>query len=93
MAGISGATVSSAPKGVHISIDSAKAIANAMETTMEKLFDIHAETKGLANKTIRDHHRLISVILAKAKKERIVLFNVAQEHTTAPKVQRCEARY
>ena len=90
---LSDATITAARQNKHISIDSAKAIAAALDTSVEKLFTIHTETKGLSDKTIRDHHRLISVILAKAKKERIVPFNVAQEHTNTPKVKAREAKY
>ena len=50
-------------------------------------------TTGLSDKTILHHHRLISAILEKAKRSRIIPFNVAREHTTAPKVQRKEAVY
>ena len=39
------------------------------------------------------HHRLISVILEKAKRERLVPFNVAAEHATAPKMLHKEAAF
>lgn len=60
---------------------------------MLDLFSIQETTSGLSDKTVMHHHRLISAILGKAKRERIIPFNVASEHATAPKVRKREARY
>ncbi len=92
-AGIAPATVGSACAGQRISIEKAKQIADALGLETKALFDIVETTTGLADKTIHHHHRLICAILEKAKRERIVPFNVASEHATAPKVQRKEALY
>lgn len=47
---------------------------------------------GLSAKTIREHHRLISMVLAQALKENLVQYNVA-ERSMPPKVQRHEAEH
>lgn len=47
---------------------------------------------GLSAKTIREHHRLISMVFSQALKESLVQYNVA-ERATPPKVQRREAEH
>lgn len=90
-AGIASATVGSACAGNRISIEKAEQIAAVLKVSMKTIFTIQESTAGLSDKTILHHHRLISAILSKAKKERLVPFNVASEHATAPKMQRKEA--
>lgn len=46
----------------------------------------------LSNKTIVEHHRLISTILAQAEKEMLVPYNVASK-ATPPKIERKEPNY
>lgn len=93
LAGVAASTVSSAAQGKRVSVEKAEAMAAALEMDKAKLFTISADTEGLSPKTIHHHHQLISAILAKAKRERIIPFNVAQEHATAPKIPRTEAAY
>lgn len=93
MAGISDTTVCTACTGKRISTEKAKQIADALGMPLESLFEVNTSTTGLAEKTILHHHQLISSILGKAKRERIVPFNVASEHATAPKPPRKEADY
>jgi len=57
------------------------------------IFTVCESTEGLADKTVLHHHNLISVILAKAKLNKIIPHNVAREYTKKPKVQRKEAIY
>lgn len=90
LTGVSAATVGTASLGRHICIESAKKIATAFDMRPEELFFIHSETTGLSDKTILHHHRLISSILGKAKKDRIIPHNVAAEYADAPKVRRKE---
>ena len=47
---------------------------------------------GLSAKTIREHHRLISMVFSQAMKENLVQYNVA-ERAIPPKVQRHEAEH
>ncbi len=87
---VSAATIGTACLGRHISIESAGKIAAAFGKKPEELFTIHADTPGLSDKTILHHHRLISAILSKAKKDHLVPHNVAAEYADAPKVRRKE---
>ncbi len=48
--------------------------------------------EGLSPKTITEHHRLIHVIFAQAKKEGVVRFNIA-ETATPPAVKKKEAEF
>jgi len=93
MAGTASMTVSLAARGQHISIPMATKISAALDMDTEAVFTICNGTERLSDKTIHHHHQLISAILAKAKRERLIPFNVAQEHATAPKVARKEAMY
>ena len=93
LANVAPSTVGVARDGKRISIEVAGKIANALDVPVKQIFTVDDSTSGLSDKTILHHHRLISAILGKAKKERIIQFNVALEHATAPRVQRKEARY
>lgn len=92
-AGMAAATVSAAARGEHISPKKAAAICKALDLPLDKVFIVHKSETGLSDKTILHHHRLISAILDKAKRERLIPFNVATEHATAPKVAHKEALY
>ena len=94
MANIALATASVACSGNRVGISTAEKISEALDVPLKSLFDINkALTTGLSDETIRHHHRLISAILGKAKKERIIPFNVASEHATPPKSRKKEAKY
>lgn len=93
LAGVAASTVSMAARGERVSQKTAAKIAAALEIPVGELFALHNSEKPLSDKTIQHHHRLLSAILEKAKRERLVPFNVAREHATAPKVQRKEAVY
>jgi len=91
--GVAFATIHAACAGDRISIEKACQIAKALDMETKTLFELSESTTGLSDTTILHHHRLICTILEKAKRERIVPFNVAAEHATSPKVQRKEAKY
>lgn len=93
LAGVAPSTVGVARKGQRISVEKAKEIARALEMNSDDIFQICASTSGLSDKTVLHHHRLISAILSKAKRERIIPFNVATEHATAPKIRKKEANH
>lgn len=93
IAGISATTMGCAIHGKPVSIGIAEKIAASLNKPIKELFVIEGDKKGLSEKTILHHHRLISSILNKAKKERIIPFNVAVDHTNTPKVTRKEAVY
>lgn len=92
-AGVSSATVWTACQGKRVGVESATKIAAALSVEVTDLFTIHKGDKPLSDKTIRHYHTVIRAILASAKRERIVPFNVAAEHMDAPKMARTEARY
>lgn len=86
-AGVSSTTLSVAAHGDTISGEKAEAIASAMELPVSRVFSLEHDTAPLSNKTILEHHRLISSILAQAEKEMLIPFNPAAK-ATPPKVQR-----
>lgn len=85
-AGIANATLSAAIKGERISGESASAISAAMGLQLCDVFSLTQNTSPLSNKTILEHHRMISSILAQAEKEMLIQFNPAAK-ATPPKVQ------
>ena len=93
LAKCSASTVGIAARGGRISIEKATDISAAVGMSLNDVFTIHKSDIPLADRTINHHHRLISTILEKAKRERLIPFNVAAEHATAPKFKRKEAAY
>lgn len=93
ISGVSSYTVSVAKRGDRITAVCAEKIAAALNVPFNAVFEKVENTGGLSDKTVLHHHRLISSILGKAKKAQIIPFNVALEHTDAPKVQKKEAAY
>lgn len=86
-ASISASTVGIAVSGKAISIEKAAAIAAAMDMKLERVFCIKKSMEPLSGKTILEHHRLISTILAQAEKEMLVPYNAAAK-ATPPKATR-----
>ena len=56
------------------------------------MFTVSDRKKPLSNKTILEHHRLISMILAQADKEMLAPYNPAAK-ASPPKVPKHEADY
>ena len=92
VAGVGYQTINTALKGNAIKMDKANAIAEAMGMTFSTLFDVKENLKPLSAKTVREHHRLISTILAQAEKEMLIPYNPAQK-ATPPKVERTVPEY
>ena len=91
-AGISAATVGVAVKGESIKIEKAQAIAQAMEKKVDDVFKVEKNMEPLADKTILEHHRLISTILAQAEKEMLVPYNAASK-ATPPRTTKKDPNY
>ena len=91
-AGISAATVGVAVKGESIKIEKAQAIAQAMEKKVDDVFKVEKNMEPLADKTILEHHRLISTILAQAEKEMLVPYNAASK-ATPPRTVKKDPNY
>ena len=91
-AGISAATVGIAVKGEPIREDKAEAIAKAMGKKVVEVFKVEKNTDPLSDKTVLEHHRLISTILTQAEKEMLVPYNAAAK-ATPPKVEKHDPNY
>ncbi len=91
-AGVSPGTVTVAFRGQPIRRSTAEAIAAAMGERFQDVFTTKRDTRPLSDKTILEHHRLISTVLAQAEKEMLVKFNPAAK-ATPPKAQRKEPDY
>jgi len=91
-AGISAATVGVAVKGESIKIEKAQAIAQAMGKNVDDVFKVEKNMEPLADKTILEHHRLISTILAQAEKEMLVPHNAAAK-ATPPRTVKKDPNY
>lgn len=91
-AGISAATVGVAVNGESIKIEKAQAIAQAMEKKVDDVFKVEKNMEPLADKTILEHHRLISTILAQAEKEMLVPYNAAAK-ATPPRISKKGPNY
>lgn len=83
---VSASTITSVTRGNPVRISTAESIAVAFHTTMASLFTSQDDDSPLSKKTILEHHRLISTILAQADKELLVPYNAAQK-ATPPKAQ------
>ena len=79
--GVAASTLTSATAYKPISIKCANAIAEALELDFEELFKLEEKRMPLSDKTILEHHRLISTILAQAEKEMLVTYNAAAKAT------------
>lgn len=91
-AGISAATMGVAVKGEPIREDKAEAIAQAMGKRVADVFTITKDNNPLSDKTVLEHHRLISTILTQAEKEMLVPYNAAAK-ATPPKVEKHDPNY
>ena len=92
LAEISENTLANALHGKNIAENKALAIAKALNESTDALFDITRNTQPLSNKTILEHHRFISVVLAQAEKELLIPYNPAAK-ATPPKAEQKEANY
>ena len=91
-AGISAATVGAAVKGEPVREDKAEAIAKAMGKRVADVFKVQRNTAPLSDKTVIEHHRLISTILTQAEKEMLVPYNAAAK-ATPPKAAKHDPNY
>ena len=78
--------------GKPVMVDTAKKIAAVMNSKPAQLYTVTRDDSPLSNKTILEHHRLISTILAQAEKELLIPYNPAAR-ATPPKAPRREPDY
>lgn len=91
-AGIANTTVSAVCNGGTILKCKAELLANALDEPYKDLFNTFKDNTPLSNKTVLEHHRFISTVLAQADKELIILYNPAQK-ATPPKAKQKPANY
>lgn len=92
LSGVSAPTVGVAVKGESIKAEKAQAIAQAMGKKVEDVFRVERNMEPLADKTILEHHRLISTILSQAEKEMLVPYNAASK-ATPPRTTKKDPNY
>lgn len=83
--GIPRTTISGICKGHVTTLENAVEIAKALQMKRSELFTVKKNTKPLSQKTIIEHHVLISEILSQAEKEMLVPYNAAKKVTNLPK--------
>lgn len=88
LSGVSLTTINAVKRGGTVSEDKAKAICKALEIPFNRLFKSEQDNRPLSDKTIQEHHRLISLILSYAEMEMIVPYNAATKVINKPKAER-----
>ena len=91
-AGFSQTTLNSILRGDSVTYANAEKLATYLGYSVSELFVVEDKFKPLSDKTILEHHRLISMIMALAEKELLVPYNPAAK-ATPPKVSKKEADY
>ena len=89
---VSASTVGIAARGEKISESKAQAIAEAMGKKLEDVFTVERNTDPLSDKTILEHHRLISMVLDTARRKNLVARNEA-ENASAPTIDKKDPNY
>lgn len=89
---LAASTVAAAIVGKPVSVPTAKAVSEALGLKLEKAFAVEEKSGRLAEKTVLEHHRLISTVLHQAEKENLVAFNAAAK-ATPPAPQKKEPNY
>lgn len=92
MADVAASTITNATRGDPIRIDKAGAIAAALDCDFDELFKVEENRTPLSDKTILEHHRLISTVLAQAEKEMLITYNPATR-ATPPKPKKPKPDY
>lgn len=75
-------------RGEVVAYSTANAIAAAIGKPVDKLFNVTRDKRPLSEKTVQEHHRLISLILSQAEKEMLITYNPATKVINAPKRER-----
>ena len=91
-AGFSHTTLNAILRGASVTYENAEKLAQVLGFSVCELFTVEDKFKPLSDKTILEHHRLISMIMALAEKELLVPYNPATK-ATPPKVSKKEADY
>lgn len=92
LAGVSHTTITSACRGQRIQLDKAERIAAALGKKTEEIFLLEECMDPLSNKTVKEYHRFLRMVLAQAEREMLVQYNAAAK-ALPPKVKRKEVNY
>ena len=90
--GFSQSTLNAILRGDTVTYVNAEKLAKYLGYSVYELFTVEDKFKALSDKTILEHHRLISMILAQADKESLIPYNPAAK-ATPPRVSKKEADY
>ncbi len=85
-------TVRSMMNGNTVSRKTAMSVSKALGLDMDKLFVLKGEPRGLSDRTIKHHHRVISSMLTTAVYWQFITDNVAKR-VKPPKVERSRAEF
>ena len=85
LSGVSPTTITSFCKGNSINVQNAIKIAHSLSIDEKNLFTVKIDKRPLSEKTVLEHHRLISSILSQAEKEMLVPYNSAEKIVNKPK--------
>lgn len=88
LSGVSLTTINAVKRGEPISGDKAAAICNVLDIPVNTVFKMEQDGRPLSEKTVQEHHRLISLILSYAEKEMLVPYNAAVKVINKPKAER-----
>ena len=85
-------SITALAKGDKIALENAEKISRALGSDTKRLFETIKDSRPLSAKTVVEHHRLVSTILATAEKEMLILYNPARR-ASPPKITRKEPNY
>lgn len=88
LSGVSPTTINTIKRGGTVSEDRAAAVCKALDVPFNRLFRLEQDNRPLSEKTVQEHHRLISLILSYAEKEMLVPYNAAEKVIDKPKAER-----
>ncbi len=86
--GVSLATIRNACQGIEITQQKAGDLCTTLKEPINKVFEVLPDGRTLSEKTIQEHHRLISMILSQAEKEMLIPYNPAVKVINKPKAER-----
>lgn len=92
LSGVSINTIRQAISGAKVTATTAEKISEALGGTAKDFFNITKDQTPLSAKSIVEHHRLISAVLAQADKELLIPYNPAAK-ASPPKIDTKEANY
>ena len=91
-AGISVTSLRTMQRGESVMVETAEKVVNALGVPLTDLFDVEYDTTPLSPKTIREHHRVIRMVLHQAECEMLIPYNPAAK-AKPPKAESHEAEY